>query len=248
MILICVAFKAEATPIRARLSDASSLPSDPDSYQGRIAGTPVALLSAGMGVRRSGASSGRVMDSLAEIELVLISGVAGALREDLKIGELVLGERVALCNDGSFQPEETVAAPAEGVGRVRKALETARIQYADGLMMTSRRPLMTAAEKKRAYSQTGAVSVDMESAAIALEAYRRGLPFVCMRTVLDTAAEDIAAAGFIDRDGRVQPLAAARTLVSSPRTVIQVFRLVRNLRIATNALALVVEAVVRGLG
>jgi Phosphorylase superfamily len=111
-------------------------------------------------------------------------------------------------------------------------------------MMTSRRPLMTGADKQRAFVRSGgAISVDMESAAIALEAQRRGLPFACMRTILDTAGEDVVGARLVDQDGRVRPLPAAKALLTSPRMVIGVARLVKNLRLATRSLASTIEAV-----
>jgi hypothetical protein len=44
--------------------------------------------------------------------------------------------------------------------------------------MTSRRVLVTAADKRRSHHETGAISVDMESAVVALEAQRRGILFV----------------------------------------------------------------------
>jgi adenosylhomocysteine nucleosidase len=244
MILIFVALKAESYPIRARLSDSAALvDSGLDAYQGRIAGVPVALIATGMGMRRSRISSERAMDSLHGVDLVLISGVAGGLRDDLTVGQVVLSERLLTCRD-DFQPKLVVDAPTQWLSRFTAALEATGISYVAGPTITSRRPIITSADKHHAHLQSGgAISVDMESTAVALEAERRGLPFVCMRTILDTASEDVIGARLIDQNGRVRPLTAAKALITNPRMIIGVGHLLRNLRLATRSLASALEAV-----
>jgi len=245
MILIFVALEAEAHPMLARLSHRASLvDSGLDGCQGRIADVPVALVVTGMGTRRARISSGRAMDSLPGIDLVVTSGVAGGLRDDLTVGQVVLSERLLTCRNDNFQPEQIVDASAPWLTRFATALEASGIAYAAGPMMTSRRPIMTGADKQRAYLESGgAITVDMESAVIALEAERRGVPFVCIRTILDTAAEDVVGARLVDQDGRVRALAAAKALITSPRMVIGVAHLLRNLRLATRSLASTLETV-----
>jgi adenosylhomocysteine nucleosidase len=243
VILIFVALKAECLPIRARLSDGRAR-LDLGGYQGQIAGVPVTLAVTGMGMRRSRISSGRAMDLLNRIDLIVTSGVAGGLRDDLTVGQVVLGERLLTCRDDDFHPEIVINPPTEWISRFATALDASRTSHAIGPMMTSRRPIITGADKQRAFVQSGgAIGVDMESAAIALEAERRGLPFVCMRTILDTAGEDVVGARLMDQEGRVRPLAAARALVTTPRMIIGAARLVRNLRLATRSLASALEAV-----
>jgi len=245
MILIFVALRAELDPIRTRLSDSAAL-ADPrlNGYQGRLADVPVALVATGMGMRRSRISAARAMDSLTSIDLVITSGVAGGLRDDLTVGQVVLGERLLTCRDGNFQPERITEIPAAGLARLSATLKAVGIPYEAGSMMTSRLPLMTGADKHRAYLESGgAISVDMESAVFALESQRRGLPFMCMRTLLDTAGEDVVGAQLVDQNGRIRALAAAKALTSSPRMVLGVVRLVRNLRLATRSMASTLEAV-----
>jgi adenosylhomocysteine nucleosidase len=197
-----------------------------------------------MGMRRSRISAARAMDSLTSIDLVVTSGVAGGLRDDLTVGQVVLSERLLTCRDEDFQSQHVIDPPTQWITRFVTALEASRTSYAVGPMMTSRRPIMTWADKQRAYVESGgAISVDMESAAIALEAEQRRLPFVCMRTILDTANEDVVGGRLIDQDGRVRPIAAAKALITRPRIIIGVGHLVRNLRLATLSLASALEVV-----
>ena len=244
MILIFVALKAEAHPIQARLSNRRALmDSEANRYQGRIADVPATLIITGMGLRRARISGAQAMDSLDSIDLVVTSGVAGGLRDDLTVGQVVLSERLITCRDDDMQPEQVIDAPVQWLNKCAAALEASRISQAAGPTITSRRPLMTAADKQRAHKLSGAIAVDMESAAIALEARRRGLPFVCMRTILDTAAEDVVGARLVDQDGHVRPLAAAKALITSPHMIIGVARLLKNLRLATNSMASALEVV-----
>ena len=244
MVLVFVALNAELHPIRARLADRQALSnSDLNAYRGSISGVPVTLVVTGMGMRRSSISAAQAMDSLTPIDFVVSAGVAGGLRDDLLVGQVVLSERLLTSREDDFQPEQTISAPARWVGGFANALGAAGIPYAAGSMMTVRRPIATAADKRRAHVQSGAISVDMESAVIALEAERRGLPFVCMRTILDGAREDVVGARLVDQDGRVRPLTAARALITKPGTIIGAIRLTRNLRLSTYSLASALEAV-----
>jgi adenosylhomocysteine nucleosidase len=244
MILICCAFQAEVRPLRARMQGA--LPLDRkivSGYRGRLAGSPAVLISTGIGMRRALTSSVRVLDLLRSINFVVIAGVAGALRDNLAVGSVIVSENLMIRRDDDFQPEQVVAVPREPLAIALRALHGSGIEYVAGPTMTSRRPLVTAADKRRAHDETGAISVDMESAVIALEAQRRGIPFVCIRTILDTAGEDVVGAALADENGRVRPLAAAKAVLTNPALVAGAARLLRNLLIATNALAPTLETV-----
>jgi adenosylhomocysteine nucleosidase len=119
---------------------------------------------------------------------------------------------------------------------LRTALERSGRPSVGGTIFTSRKPLSRIADKARAAELSGAIAVDMESAAIALEAAARGVPYVCMRTILDHAGEDIAGAELADENGRVRPLAALRMIFRNPSVVTGGIRLLRDLRVATRAM------------
>jgi adenosylhomocysteine nucleosidase len=245
MILIFVALKAECGPTRARLVDSGALPgSDLEGYQGRIAGSPIMIVVTGMGMRRSRISAARAMDSLSPVDLIITSGVAGGLRDELTVGEVVLSERLLICRDGDFQPEQAIDVRTQCLNQFAAALKACEVSHAVGPTMTTRRPIITAADKQRAHLQSGgAISVDMESAAIAVEAERRGLPFVCVRSILDTACQEVVGARLLDQNSRVRPLAAAKALITHPQMILGVAHLLKNLRRSTHSLASTLEAV-----
>lgn len=238
MILILCAFGAEFGPLRACLTGVRRLKTESlRGCEGRAGGNSVTLLTTGVGVRNARLNSARAMDELSDISLVVITGVAGALLDGLPIGRPVLGDRLMMRTDGDFIAERTIDAPRDRFEAFAGALDASAIQYAAGPMMTSRHAIASAADKRRAHDASGAIAIDMESAAIAFEAAARNLPFVCMRTILDIAGEDLAAADFADEDGNIRITAAAKALITNPTMIAGVARLLRNLRVATHSMA-----------
>jgi len=112
-------------------------------------------------------------------------------------------------------------------------------------MLTASRVLADSAAKRLAKEQSGAIAVDMESAALGIEARARGIPFVCVRAVLDAVDDEVPAAELAGADGEVRPLAATRFLIRHPATLLKLLRLMRNLSRATAALAEALDALAR---
>jgi adenosylhomocysteine nucleosidase len=247
MILVFCAFGAEFESLRTLLTTKASLNDcGLRGFRGRIGDTPVALVKTGVGFRNARDATVRAVETLNDIQLVVMTGVAGALRDDLPIGRVVLADKLMTREDGSFRADRILEVPRNHFEIFTTALQAAKLQYAAGPMLTSRRAIITGADKRLAHKVSGAVSVDMESAVIAIEADARGLPFVCMRTILDTAGEDLPVANLIDENGHVRPFAAAKALVTHPGIMVAVARFARNLRFATRSLAVATDAVFPG--
>jgi len=244
VILVFCAFGAEFGPLCARLPDPA--PFTREGFigaSGRVNGTPVTLIKTGVGIRRARDTAGRALGALDDINLVVITGVAGALHNELVVGNVVLADRLITRQEESFHPDQILEVPRQPFQTFASALEASGIRYSVGGMLTSRRAIATIADKRLAAAQSGAVAVDMESAAIADEAQRRGMPFVCLRTILDAAGDELMGAALADENGRVRPLAAAKAMVTNPAMLIGAARLVRDLRRSTRVLAAVMEAV-----
>ena len=220
MILIFCAFSAELEPIRKRMIalEALNLKGLKGCY-GRIG----------------------------EVDQVILTGVAGALADKLEIGDVVLADRLMTLGTDNSEAGRTIDVTPRQFELASAALENARIRYARGGILTVKYPLATETDKRLAGNDTGAIAVDMETAVIAFEAAARGIPFVALRTIMDTVEHDLAGAGLADENGKVRPFKAAATLVRNPAMVAGVVRLVRNLRKATNAMAIAVDAVARRL-
>jgi len=249
VILIFCAFGAELQPLRALVRAKKTLGIDGlEGCYGTIGTTGIALAASGIGMRRAQASARRALEEIRGVDLILLTGVAGALANNLEIGDLVMADRLMTRDGDNEQPARSIEVPRDHFEAYSSALDAARIRHARGGLLTVRHPLITHAQKRLAGEHTGAIAVDMETAAIALEAVARGIPFVAMRTIMDTVEHDLAGAGLADENGNVRPLKAAATLVRNPAMVAGVVRLMRNLRQATRSMALAIEAVTQGVG
>jgi adenosylhomocysteine nucleosidase len=248
VILVFCAFGAEFGPLRARMRPATSLRIDGlVGSRGRIGKYEVTLVKTGIGVRRARESAERALDSIRDVELVAIAGVAGALHRDLRVGNVLLADRLMMRRAESFHAEGIVDVPREPFETFSVALESAAIAFTAGALLTSHRAIPSVMDKRLAAEQSGAIAVDMESAVIAAEVHRRGQPFVCLRTILDEVDHELVGATLADENGRVRPLSAAKAIITNPAILVGATRLMRNLRTSTRILASVMESTLQRL-
>lgn len=167
-------------------------------------------------------------------------GTAGALASELGSGAWLLPQRI-LTEDGRF-----FSAAHDWRARLMQLLRRA----ADPRPLLSvSAPLFTREAKAEAARRTGACAVDMESAAIAAVAAECGLPFLCLRAVVDRADQTLPRAAIegVDMYGRARCLALAAALLSRPGELPALWRLGRGFARARRALALALERVGRDL-
>lgn len=238
MILLFYAFSREIAPFKRRLRNRTPIAIDGlHGFRVEIGSKEFAVVGHGIGHRRATEAARRAFDSIPGAELAIGTGVVGALSSGLKPGDLVLSDRI-LKSDGDGQTAEQVIAVSDSHLRaVGRSLASAGIAYSTGAILTSHRVLATGAEKRRAKESTGAIAVDMETAAIAAEAATRGLPFVAIRAVLDEVDDEVVGAEMADADGNVRPLAATSYLIRNPATMLKLPKMIRNLSRATAAIA-----------
>jgi adenosylhomocysteine nucleosidase len=117
-------------------------------------------------------------------------GVAGALDPRLKPGDLVVA---------------TAAIDEHGARYVAEP----RAFGIRGAILTQARPVAGVADKRRLFAATGALAVDMETAAVAAAAHRAGRSFIAVRAICDAATVALprAAVMAMREDGRVNALA-----------------------------------------
>ena len=111
-------------------------------------------------------------------------GCAAALDDRITAGSLILPERIIGVN-GKIHP-----VSAEWHYRLFQTLESRHPVLTDALV-ESDAIVKTSAEKRILAKRTQAAATDMESAAEARLAMERGLPFVAIRAIVDTASSDI---------------------------------------------------------
>jgi adenosylhomocysteine nucleosidase len=242
LILLFYAFAHEIAPFKRRLRNRAPLAiGGLQGFRATIAGKEFAVVGHGIGHRRATETARHVFDLMSEAELVIGTGVVGALSTGLKPGDLVLSDRIMMMLADGRADEQAVSD--EHVRAAGRSLAMAGIEYSTGAILTSHRVLATGAEKRRAKESTGAIAVDMETAAIAAEAAARGIPFIAIRAVLDEVDDEVVGAEMADEDGNVRPMAATSYLIRNPATMLKLPRMMRNLSRATASIADALEAI-----
>lgn len=203
------------------------------------------MINHGIGMARTREAVCRALDAIPDAEFIIGTGVAGALTAGLEPGDIVFADRVIAIHQEGARAAQVGAMSGDHIDRLRASLTAAGIRYASGAILTSHCVLRSGAEKRRAKEETGAIAVDMETAAIAIEAAARGLPLAVIRAVLDRVDDEVAGPK-IDAHGNIRPLATAASFIGKPRTALQIPRMMRNLSIATAAIAGAIEAVAHG--
>lgn len=246
MILIFYAFAREARAFKRRLADRTALGiGGLQGFRARLGATEIIGVATGLGIGRAADTARRAMRSLGPADLVIATGLAGALSEALQPGDLVLADCLILDAERPGLTPTTVAIPPADLARFKAALKAHRLSFTTGTILTAAQILKDGAVKRGAHAASGALAVDMESAAIAAEAHRCGLRFACVRAVLDTVDEKIVGAELAGPDGEVRPLAAVGFVLRNPAAVAGLARMMRSLNRATAALAAALEALCR---
>ncbi len=165
------------------------------------------VVQSGVGLVRAEAAAARALAD-GGATLALSFGCAGGLVPGLAPGTIVVADRVIDASSNTA----TVVARAE-LERLLAAAKRAQLAVHEGAVVSTPRPLLSAAEKEHAARNFGALAVDMESAAIAASAKRRRIPFACVRAILDPVTCDLPEESLIDpASGNPRPLALLRYL------------------------------------
>jgi hypothetical protein len=151
----------------------------------------------------------------ADADLIVSSGLAGALDPRLSVGDIVL--------DG----------PLTLIEQLRTALPKAQV----GPVLGSDVAISSVAAKAEA-RRSGAVAVDMESHIARRVAARHGLPCLVLRVISDRADHALppAALAGMKRDGGIAVGAVLASLVLHPRQLPALIRTARDAQIALREL------------
>ncbi len=179
-------------------------------------GTPAVLLRCGIGLRRALEAARAVPHARGFVAI----GCGGALQPDLRAGDVVVASAVGLLDgDGVAQSHWPAAESAVADWAVRNDVAV-RV----GPIVSSPVVLRTTAQREAA-ARSGALVVDMESAALMGVALQRRVPFAAIRVVLDEANESLPPdEGAVNEDGTIRLGRALRLAFRHPRAVMRLAR------------------------
>jgi nucleoside phosphorylase len=133
-------------------------------------GREVLLAANGAGAARAAAAV-EAAYAAGRLDLICSMGFCGALEDDMRIGDIFVAEHVQ----------------ADGVEYAAAKPETVRLHHRG--VLASIDHVAQTAEEKAVLRRRGASAVEMEAAGAAAKAAGYSLPFYCVRSVTDLAAE-----------------------------------------------------------
>jgi adenosylhomocysteine nucleosidase len=217
---IITAVASEAKPIVAKLGltrDGHTFAGSP-SWSGKVDHHSVILTTTGMGRQRAAEATESLLDRFTP-NGVLIAGLAGALDPQLYVRDIVIPDTLIDTVTGNRYAHETGG-------------ETKRLITVD-------RVIAAPAEKMRIHEEHDAALVDMESAVIAGLCESHGVPWLCIRAVLDVADETLPAwlGGCVGPYGKPRPVKTALQALLHPLDLATLTRTALHAPAAAQALA-----------
>ncbi len=205
---------------------------------GALDGEPVSLAVTGPGRRRVDAAA----DALPAPPSVLISaGVAGALRDDLGAGWVVLADSVRRYGAPPHDTDDAL------LRRAKAALGESALSWRIGGCLGVDEVLVSEASKRRAARQSGCAVVQMEDHVWAERSEQWGAPFLSLRVVLDAVDHALPEAAMQFPWRGPSAWAVARVLAGRPAQIPALLALSRSQTRARRALSRALHAVAGAL-
>jgi adenosylhomocysteine nucleosidase len=202
-------------------------------YTGTVGSTEVVATRTGIGPALAEKAMEELLE-LAEVDRVIVVGIAGGLAPVSAVGDLIVPEEVVDDATGErFRATPTGAVALQGVIRTG---DEADYGLDDGAVARLR-------------DEQGFTALDMETAAVARVCARHGLPWLAFRAISDMAGD--ASIGpdvmtLVNPDGSPKAWTSIRYLLTHPHRIPHLVRLGRDARAATLTAADAAAAHLRG--
>lgn len=157
-------------------------------YTGTYHGTPVSVMGAGMGMPSIGIYSHELFNFY-DVENIIRIGSAGSLSKDVHVRDVVIGE--GACTNSAWANQYGIRgsfAPIADFGLLRKAVDAAEKQGTKvvvGNVLSSDPFYNDLPDANDCWIKMGVLAVEMEAAALYMEAARARKKALCMLTISD---------------------------------------------------------------
>lgn len=201
MIGIICAMKIEADAIRASLIDTETQTvSGVEFVRGKLHGKDVVLAVCGIGKVFAAICTEAMILTYAP-SLIINSGVAGTLSEELTIGDIAVSSALVQ-HDMDTSPIGDPRGLISGINKIffeadpsaadgiERAAATVGAHCVRGVIASGDQFMSDAAKKAWIAKEFGAIACEMEGAAVAHVAFVNSTPFVVLRAISDSATGD----------------------------------------------------------
>ena len=170
-----------------------------------------------------------VEEAAAQAECLISFGIAGALAPGLKPGDIILSTEV-IDDDRRWISSESLRA------RVPELL--AQTGAIEGPVLGAQTVIASETDKRRAWQETGAIAVDLESVVVARAAAALGIPFLVLRAIADPATRELPPAALVPlrADGKPMLGQVLGSVLRRPQQLPSLLAVAREARQALQAL------------
>lgn len=166
-------------------------------------------------------------------KLVISAGFSGALRDGLKIADVIVATNVVHEDGGCWS--------ASWPGTIAHSFQC-------GKLLTVSRTIAEPTEKLALGQKHDAVAVDMETAIVARMCSERNVPFGCVRAISDDVHIPLSAdIDHVIVNGEISLRRLAGRLLRRPWLAAELWRLAKHTRLAADRLALALSQLLVGL-
>jgi len=188
--------------------------------------TRLMVARSGVGPENAGAASRWLIGE--GVGALGVSGISGGLAPELGPGDLILADAVIQAEGDRFRQvwKEGAGFAAAAYG----ALTDLSVPVHRGPIISVHRPVLSTSHKASLFTESKALAVDMESAAVASIARTAGRPFFALRAVCDPAGRPISEDLFrcIDQKGDLRLFRLLRMVLRHPAMISELLRMKRD--------------------
>ena len=158
-------------------------------FTGEYKGKRVSVMGHGMGIPSIGIYTYELFN-FSGVKRIIRTGSAGAYHPDLRLGDIVVG--IGACTDSNYGAQYGLPgtfSPTADFAMARAAVEKAEemdIRYKVGNILSSDVFYGDSADGWKAWQKMGVLAVEMEAAALYMNAARSGNEALCICTISDS--------------------------------------------------------------
>jgi adenosylhomocysteine nucleosidase len=232
-ILVTFALENEFTPWRALRKFRACKWGEADVYGVEIGYAEVGVVLTGAGPRQAHSQTAKVLgDSPESINLCVSSGLAGALKPEYQIGQILAARAVCTEAELTDPASNPVASSAPLLSFAEECGATVVEQFYSAERVVGR------AEEKRHLGEHSD-AVEMESFEVLLESAAYGIPAIAVRAISDSVDDDLPLDmnRIFTNEGQVSISRVLGQVALHPGSVPDLVRLGRNSKAAAESLA-----------
>ncbi|MBT5257396.1 MAG: hypothetical protein HOL75_00615 [Nitrospina sp.] len=189
-----------------------------DVWVGVWEGVPIVLVRTGMGKECALDSLKKVL-STTYPSLVLSIGYAGGLDLKLKVGDLVIADKIVEIDQAnSFAKSFPVNSQQEDLFKMLTSQK--KLMIYQGTLLTANQVISGSSAKQELGSSHKALAVDMETSSLIAHCIEKNIPFVSLRAISDTMEQSlINTNSFVDSEGKISKVKAGWYAATHPNVI-----------------------------